>query len=438
MNKFYNLYNLVMEDLKKSYNFNDLKKQAVAETSKFCNSLKENPIINDVLNLSSKEDFNDFLNDTYRNIIKGAKQKFEGDIREMSTSLKIEDNKKILNVNEKNRKFKEFKKSHPDATIEDYKIHLIRSNASKLDDIAKLYPPEFKQLIEIYTNRDKLGIGLEELIDKDIVEVISKKYASYDLSKDFILRLFNFNNIKKNGANIGAGEFLICLFVKNSEWPVDNCDVAINGQKYEIKGKQAKVGEVNSPIDILNETLNKIKNDYLNKTNNPLNLKNYKCFSKEALTVAAYRQIFNFKTGNGNIFDENGIIGIVRNLYNYDQVNSDEKLKIDTLITSYLNYFYPKNIIGESSSNLYQLADIQSNDFSLLQNKYFIKVLNNYKAHLNFNGLIFIGDDHLLHLFNGDGEELLNKMLPYIDINSPRFQSLETQNFSNRIIMKKK
>jgi hypothetical protein len=29
-------------------------------------------------------------------------------------------------------------------------------------------------------------------------------------------------------------------------------------------------------------------------------------------------------------------------------------------------------------------------------------------------------------------------MLPYIDINSPRFQSLETQNFSNRIIMKKK
>ena len=112
----------------------------------------------------------------------------------------------------------------------------------------------------------------------DIVEVISKKYASYDLSKDFILRLFNFNNIKKNGANIGAGEFLICLFVKNSEWPVDNCDVAINGQKYEIKGKQAKVGEVNRPIDILNETLNKIKNDYLNKTNNPLNLKNYKCF----------------------------------------------------------------------------------------------------------------------------------------------------------------
>ena len=60
MNKFYNLYNLVMEDLKKSYNFNDLKKQAAAETSKFCNSLKENPIINDVLNLSSKEDFNDF------------------------------------------------------------------------------------------------------------------------------------------------------------------------------------------------------------------------------------------------------------------------------------------------------------------------------------------------------------------------------------------
>ena len=52
MNKFYNLYNLVMEDLKKSYNFNDLKKQAAAETSKFCNSLKENPIINDVLNLS--------------------------------------------------------------------------------------------------------------------------------------------------------------------------------------------------------------------------------------------------------------------------------------------------------------------------------------------------------------------------------------------------
>ena len=279
---------------------------------------------------------------------------------------------------------------------------------------------------------------MEELIDKDIVEVISEKYASFDLPKDFILRLFNFNNIKKNGANIGAGEFLICLFVKNSEWPVDNCDVAINGQKYEIKGRQAKVGEVNSPIDILNETLNKIKNDYLNKTNNPLNLKNYKCFSKEALTIAAYRQIFNFKTGKGNIFDENGIIGIVRKLYNYDQVDSDEKLKIDTLITSYLNYFYPKNIIGESSSNMYQLSDIQSNDFSLLQNKYFIKVLNNYKAHLKFNGLIFIGDDHLLHLFNGDGEELLNKMLPYIDINSPRFQSLETQNFSNRIIMKKK
>lgn len=444
--KFEKLYSLVMEQISDK-KFDEIKVQAKKEAENFTNKLSHNEVLNNVLNLSSQKDFDDFLMDTYRTIIKGSKEQFTGDVRQLSTNLKIEDQKKFGfdKLSEKSKKFKDYKKEHPEASLEDYKISIIRNNVSKLDDIAKLYAPEFRQLMKIYENRNKLGISIDELIDKNIIDTIYEKYKNYELSHDFIETLFNFNNITKNGANIGKGEFIICLFVKGSEWPVDNCDVAIDGKKYEVKGSLAKVGESNSPIDILNDTVDKIKQDYLLNVpkEKQIDIQQFNIFKDEMKSNTKFREAFNFirSSTGGNIFTvgkngSGGIIGIIRKLYDYE--NCEDKNKIDDMIKSYLNNFYSKNIQNCSDKNILDLADIQSNNYKVLEDKFYLKFLEEYKRHLDFEGIIYIGDDHIFHLFDGSSiENIFNKMEPFIDRNYPTFTKLEKQNFANRIVMKK-
>ena len=445
--KFLNLYHLVLEQLSDE-DFLAVKSQAKKESEKFVKKLTQNEVLNDVLNLTSQEDFQNFLNDIYRTIITGSKGKFIGDIRQLSNSLNVEDDKlKLSKLTEKSQKYKEFKKENPDASLEDYKIKLIRDNISKLDDIARLYSVEFRQLMRIYENRNELGLSLQELKGRNIIKTIYERYKEYDLSEEFITRLFNFDNIKKNGANIGKGEFLICLFIKNSEWPVDNCDVAIDGNKYEIKGSEAKIGETESPVNIFNKMIVRIKSDYDQnvKRKDQIDLTKYNFFKGKI--TPEFRDAFNFIRGDrssnpGDIFSGGeggcGIIWLIRKMYNYENLNSqNERDEIDQMILDYLNEFYSNNIIGYSGSDMFTLADIQSNDYNVLRDKFCLKILEYYKNSLGFKGIIYIGEDHILHLFDGSANNIFKKMKPYMQINYPSFTSLEKQQFHNRIIMAK-
>ena len=276
--KFDKLVKIILEDLNKNnYSFSDVKAVAVKEASRFVDRIEKIPMLKDTLNLDDAEDRKNFNNEIYKDIVKGSTRMNEGDVRELAynlgiakgldwlsglTSLDDETSMQILKDNNKMRTAKIWRKSNPNGTVNDLKNYLIRNNTSYLDETNKLYSLEFKELCKIYASSKNPLENAQVTIDKingvNIVDFFYEhlKEAGYDFSKDFLKKLFSINNIPKNNANIGKGELMLCLLLKDAKWPPEHGDLQVGGKFYELKGANAKVGEVKAPKSFVdNENL---------------------------------------------------------------------------------------------------------------------------------------------------------------------------------------
>ena len=441
-------------------NFSTIKDRAIEKADDFGKNLKRDKILSPELNLSDEKSFQEFKNEIYRDIMQGQRSKTLGDVREMSYSLDIEDLKeKGL---DKKKEMKAWLKENPDKTLDDYKLYKIRESESKLDTIFALYPVEFRQISNLFKRRAEIGITLDELKNKNIVDVIVSKYKdSFNFSKEFITKLFDFNEIKKNGANIGKGEFLLCLFIKGCKWPAEKCDISINDVKYEVKGSEAKVGESNGPEDILNGFMELVKVDFINNFKSLESTKNLTQRLVDAFKIFENRE----DTENRNFMEfqklnnSTGFITKMKELYEPMIAKAKEhglqsiicrrkEYKLDDpgimngIISDYMNHFYQVNIKGGKDSDFY-ISPSDLNDIDKMQTKYWKTILQIYKDGstgsdgLGFDGIIFIGDDKILHIFEGSAENIVEAMKPFIDRNYPKFGSHSKQNYANRIVMKK-
>lgn len=79
------------------------------------------------------------------------------------------------------------------------------------------------------------------------------------ISPDLIKAIINFNAFKKNNADTGKFELFFVMFVTNAKFADDFGDVEINGEKYEVKGNEGKLGEPANSFQLVSSIVEYIK-----------------------------------------------------------------------------------------------------------------------------------------------------------------------------------
>ena len=203
MNKFNELYKIILEDLTQVLSdeqMNELK----SETTDFLNSIKDNEKLKETniipSDISAKEELNDNISDT---LLFGS------------------------NKNIKDRFIK---------IIEPLNLNLNENIIDNVVIILTKHKKDYIKLVSFLQNRNNVGIELTNML------TLSDISATTGLSTAILKDIFNLTG-KKNGAVIGPGEILLALVLKDGRLANKKGDVEVNNIGLELKAGKAKIGE---------------------------------------------------------------------------------------------------------------------------------------------------------------------------------------------------
>lgn len=327
MNKFNELYNIILEDLTQALSdeqMNELK----SETTDFLNSIKDNEKLKETniipSELTAKEELSNNISDT---LLFGS------------------------NKNIKDRFIK---------IIEPLNLNLPENIIDNLVIILTKHKKDYTKLVSFLQNKNTVGIELPNMLT--LSDISTKTGLSTAILKD----IFNLTG-KKNGAEIGTGEILLALVLKDGRLADEKGDVEVNNIRLELKTGKSKISEqaMKGPV-ILKLIREYIQTKYLTK-------------DTQLLSEFYDNTFFNIS----NLNKSNGLIDLLKK-----QLKTNN---IDDIVLDVLSYGLSKNFDIDFNN------EIQNNKDSLLNDgKINIDVLKKIILRLVFTK--YMDDNHFKYL----------------------------------------
>lgn len=222
-NKFIELYNLILEELT-----NEQEKELNQETEEYFNSIDHNPKLTNTNLIPTNETLKNELKDEVQKSIQfgSASQKYNI----------LEDIIKKLDLN-----------------LDNYWIEQLLNLSIK-------YPKDFKVLLNYLNEREKIGLSPDDITNGGLT-IISEKLK---LPINGLLTEITNLEGKKNGANVGRGELLLALVLKNGKFGKGKGDVVAGNYKIEMKTNRGAIIQTNANgPTVLRMIKEKIKDVYL-------------------------------------------------------------------------------------------------------------------------------------------------------------------------------
>lgn len=172
-----------------------------------------------------------------------------------------------------------------------------------------------------------------------------------------------------------------------------------------MKGSQAKVGETNRPFNEMSTILDKMHYDFIKlfdeRQDEAEDLFRKAVPAYDDISVASNRKLFNFKSLGG----DTGFIRLVNDLYSNEFVLANANHKIDkanleSLVKDYIGKFYEANLQDKTKAGFsIENLSMGRSFIGKIRDEYCLSVLRSYRKSLDFDEMIYIGEDRVLHVF---------------------------------------